>query len=256
AVIELGADVDDGLDLRVNRRHVERRAAEERVLYHLGQRRNLRLQNLGHECLDHGLPDAVANRFAQALAEAGDVGLLERCRDAGREIISGNTESLDEVRYCALDLRLQFADLPLRGFDLRPNGLLGHGVTYAAAQEQADTGAQRTAEEEAQQPADDGTPSRGGRNLPLHAVQVLQQSLSLGDVAFEVGVPPERLCDTENIPAGVGEVGQPALQLGLSCPEQVHHEVNDIGDGILNDFANIEPQPPARLPAQTTHQCR
>src|SRR5690606_26607586 len=173
AVIELGADVDDGLDLRVDGLHVERCAAEERVLHHLGQRRNLRLQHLGHERLDHGLPDAVAHRLAQALTETDDVGLLERCRDAGREIISGNTESLDEVRDCTLDLRLQFTDLPLRGLDLRPNGLLGHSVTYAATQEQADTGAQRTAEEEAQQPADDGTPSRRGRNLPLLAVQVL-----------------------------------------------------------------------------------
>src|SRR5690606_33839235 len=182
ALIELGAYFDDGLDLRVDGLHVERRAAEERVLCHLGQRHDLRRQHLGHERLDHGLPDAVANRFAQTLAEAGDVGLLERRRDAGREIISGNTESLDKVRYCALDLRLQFADLPLRGLDLRPNRLLGRSVTCAAAQEQADAGAQRAAEKEAQQPADDGAPSRGGRNLPLHAVQVLQQPLSLGDV--------------------------------------------------------------------------
>src|SRR5690606_22924793 len=138
---ELGADVDDGLDLRVDGRHVQRRAAEERVLHHLGQRRNLRLQHLGPERLDHALPDAVANRLAQALTETDDVRLLERCRDAGREIISGDAKGLNEIRDGALDLRLQFTDLPLRGFDLRPNGLLGHGVTYAAAQEQADTGA-------------------------------------------------------------------------------------------------------------------
>src|SRR5690606_21668190 len=46
-IIELGADFDDGLDLRVDGLHVERRAAEERVLYHLGQRHDLRLQHLG-----------------------------------------------------------------------------------------------------------------------------------------------------------------------------------------------------------------
>src|SRR5690606_39872099 len=56
------SDVDDGLDLRVDGRHVERRAAQERVLHHFSQRRNLRLQHLGHERLDQGLTDGVTNR--------------------------------------------------------------------------------------------------------------------------------------------------------------------------------------------------
>src|SRR5690606_42057598 len=46
--------------------------------------------------------------------------------------------------------------------------------------------------------ADDGTPGRGGRNLPLHAVQVLQQPLSLGDVSLQVAIPPECVGDAQN----------------------------------------------------------
>src|SRR5690606_12277567 len=150
-VIELGADVDDGLDLRVDGRHVERRAAEERGLHHLGQRRDLRLQYLGHKRLDQGLTDGVTHRLAQALAEASDVGLLERCRDAARETVSGNTESLDKVRDRALNLRLQLADLPLRSLDLRPQVPLCNGVGYAAAKQSTNRRSQGATKQPAKQ---------------------------------------------------------------------------------------------------------
>src|SRR5690606_36736024 len=118
-------------------------AAEERILHHLGQRRNLRLQYLGHKRLDQGLTDGVTHRLAQALAEASDVGLLERCRDAGREIIGSNAESLNKVRDRALDLRLQLADLPLRGLDLRPQVPLCNDIGYAAAKQGTNRRSQR-----------------------------------------------------------------------------------------------------------------
>src|SRR5690606_32307260 len=118
-------------------------AAEERVLHHIGQRRNLRLQHQGYERLDQGLTDGVTHRLAQALAEAGDVGLLERCRDAGREIVSGDAKGLNEIRDRALNLRLQLADLPLRGLDLRPQVPLCSDVGYAAAKQGTNRRSQR-----------------------------------------------------------------------------------------------------------------